>query len=132
MPVADPRAIVLFDNDCGFCRWSLNRVMAWDRRGVLRSVPIQSSGGEDLLEEVPRGLWLDSWHLVFPDGTVLSAGRAIAPLLRLLPHGRYPARAFELFPGLTDRGYRWVAGHRTQLGRLVRRFSEVPPPFRVS
>ena len=123
------RAIVLYDNGCGFCRWSLRWVRAWDRRGVLQFLPIQSTTGQSLLEEVPEQRWLESWHLSYPDGSVLSAGRAIAPLLRSLPHGRYLARFCELFPWLTDRGYTLVASHRTQLGKLVRRFGNVPPRF---
>ena len=26
------RAVILFDNDCGLCRWSLSKLLAWDRR----------------------------------------------------------------------------------------------------
>jgi predicted DCC family thiol-disulfide oxidoreductase YuxK len=69
---------------------------------------------------------LASWHLVVEDGTVYSGGAAVAPLLELLSGGRLPAAVFRRFPGLTNRGYRWVAGHRTALakplsGRAVRR-----------
>src|SRR5436190_23119771 len=30
------QATLLYDRDCGFCRWLLGKVLAWDRRGVLR------------------------------------------------------------------------------------------------
>jgi predicted DCC family thiol-disulfide oxidoreductase YuxK len=58
-----------------------------------------------------------SWHLVTPDGAVTSAGAALAPLLRRLPGGSGPARLAERFPGATERAYRWVADHRSLLGR---------------
>ncbi len=60
-----------------------------------------------------------SWHLVSPSGDRWSAGAAIAPLLRLLPGGQVPAAAFARFPRATERGYRWVAEHRSALGRLL-------------
>ncbi len=60
-----------------------------------------------------------SWHLVGPDGKVTSAGAAAGPLLRLLPAGRPLASLVERFPGATERSYRWVADHRSAIGRLV-------------
>jgi predicted DCC family thiol-disulfide oxidoreductase YuxK len=60
-----------------------------------------------------------SWHLISPSGARASGGSAVPPLLRLLPGGRPPAVAFEEFPGLTERGYRWVAEHRSRLSSLV-------------
>src|SRR5215218_7728937 len=36
------RAVILFDNDCGFCRWSLSKLLAWDRHGRLRPIALQS------------------------------------------------------------------------------------------
>jgi hypothetical protein len=49
----------------------------------------------------------------------LSAGAAIPPALDLVRWGRVPAAIFRRFPAATERGYRWVAGHRTLLGRFV-------------
>jgi predicted DCC family thiol-disulfide oxidoreductase YuxK len=43
----------------------------------------------------------------------------MAPMLRLLPAGLLPAAGFAQFPGLTDRAYRWVAEHRSQLSKWV-------------
>jgi predicted DCC family thiol-disulfide oxidoreductase YuxK len=60
-----------------------------------------------------------SWHLISPTGARSAGGAALAPLLRLLPGGRVPAAAFARLPALTERGYRWVAEHRSQLSRWV-------------
>jgi predicted DCC family thiol-disulfide oxidoreductase YuxK len=60
-----------------------------------------------------------SWHLISPAGARYSGGAAVAQVLRLLPSGRIPAAAFTLFPGLTEKAYRWVADHRSQLSRLI-------------
>ena len=64
---------------------------------------------------------LDSWHLVQPDGSVVSAGAAAAPLARLLTGGRPLAAVFETFPRATERAYRWVAAHRVAFGKLLSR-----------
>ena len=120
------RAIVFYDLDCGFCRWSLAKLLRLDRARRLRPAPIQSPEGAKHLAQMSDAARLASWHLVVEDGTIHSGGAAVAPLLELLSGGRLPAAVFRRFPGLTNRGYRWVAGHRTALakplsGRAVRR-----------
>jgi predicted DCC family thiol-disulfide oxidoreductase YuxK len=114
---------VLYDRDCGFCLWSLDKILAWDRRRVLRPVAIQSEEGERLLASVPARRRLDSWHLV-AKGEVSSAGAAAPPLFEVLPGGRPLAAVLRAFPGLTERAYRWVADHRSLLVRLLR----IDPP----
>jgi acyl-CoA synthetase (AMP-forming)/AMP-acid ligase II len=49
----------------------------------------------------------------------ISGGAALPVLLRLLPAGALPAAPLAAAPGLTDRGYRWVAEHRSGLSGLV-------------
>jgi predicted DCC family thiol-disulfide oxidoreductase YuxK len=112
--------VVLYDADCGFCKWSLDKILAWDRRHRLRPVPIQSEEGDRLLAGVDTGKRLDSWHLVDDDGCLYSAGAAAPPLARALPGGRPLAAAFQAFPGATERAYAYVAAHRDRWARLLR------------
>ena len=112
--------LVLYDRDCGFCRGSLAALLRWDRDGRLRPVAIQEPAADELLGDMPADQRMASWHLVSPDGRRWSGGGAVVPLLRLLPAGRAPAAVFARFPRATDRGYRWVADHRSQLSRLLR------------
>jgi predicted DCC family thiol-disulfide oxidoreductase YuxK len=111
--------IVLYDQDCGFCKWSLDKILAWDRADRVRPVAIQSPEGQELLSEVPVEKRLDSWHLVEPGGSVRSAGAGAAPLARILPGGRPLAFAFDRFPNATERAYRFVAGHRDWFARRL-------------
>jgi predicted DCC family thiol-disulfide oxidoreductase YuxK len=113
------QAAVLYDDDCGFCKWSLNKILAWDRRQRLRPVAIQSDEGQALLAKVPERERLDSWHLALPSGELFSAGAAAAPLAELLPGGSPLARLFRSFPGPTERAYRYVASHRDRFARLA-------------
>jgi predicted DCC family thiol-disulfide oxidoreductase YuxK len=112
-------AALLYDRDCAFCRWSLDKVLAWDR-GRLRPVEIQSEEGQGLLASIPEEERLESWHLVTADGGLRSAGAGAAPLAALLPGGRPLAALFKAFPGTTERAYRWVASHRDLFTRMLR------------
>lgn len=111
------RAVVLYDADCGFCRWSVSNILAWDRRGRLRAVPLRSAEADELLP-MDRERQMSSWHLLV-HGRVRSGGDAVAPLARLLPAGAPIAILAELAPGLTDRAYRFVAARRERLGRAL-------------
>jgi predicted DCC family thiol-disulfide oxidoreductase YuxK len=111
--------VVLYDEDCGFCKWSLDKILALDRAKRLRALPIQSEEGERLLAGLDRAERLDSWHLVDPDGKVFSGGAVAEPLARTLPMGRPLAAVFGAFPGPTERAYRYVAAHRDRWARLL-------------
>ena len=113
------RHALLYDRDCGFCRWALGWVLRWDRRGALRPVALQDTEADELLAGMPAEQRMASWHLVAPTGELRSAGPAAAPLLRLLPGGGPVAALVGRFPGGTERAYRWVVDHRSVLGRAV-------------
>jgi predicted DCC family thiol-disulfide oxidoreductase YuxK len=134
-------AIVIYDDDCGFCRWSLALLLRADRPradpgrgalGALRPLPLGTPEADYLLHDLPPAERGASWHLVIdpPDVDQLSfdteparfsAGAALVPVLRFLPRGRRLAWLVARVPGPTERGYRWVAAHRGLLGHLVRR-----------
>jgi predicted DCC family thiol-disulfide oxidoreductase YuxK len=113
------RAALLYDADCGFCRWSLAQVLAWDRRRRLRPVALQDPEASELLAGMGEEERMASAHLVEDDGRVLSAGAAAPAVLRRLRGGRPLAALCAAMPGVTERAYRWTADHRTSLGRLV-------------
>jgi predicted DCC family thiol-disulfide oxidoreductase YuxK len=126
------RHVVLYDEGCGFCRWSLDRLLRWDRFGRLRAVAIQSEEGSRLLADLAVADRLASWHLVMTDGRRYSGGAATAPLARLLPAGAPVAIAAETFPQTTDRVYRWIASHRGTISeRLGVRACAVDPSRRA-
>jgi predicted DCC family thiol-disulfide oxidoreductase YuxK len=114
------QSVLLYDEECAFCRWSLDKILAWDRAKRVRPVAIQSDEGSRLLAPIAPDARLGSWHLVRQDGRLFSAGAAAAPLARMLPGGRPLAAVLAAFPGLTERAYGFVAGHRSELARLLR------------
>lgn len=130
------RVAILYDDDCGFCRWLLTKILRWDRGGRLRPVALQDEESDLLLHGLPPGEKMDSWHLVM-GGRVYSAGAAIAPLLRVLPGGWILALPAAAFPGITEWIYRRLAERRNWLGaklglgpdacRISRSDTERPP-----
>jgi predicted DCC family thiol-disulfide oxidoreductase YuxK len=113
------QAVILYDADCGFCRWSADRILAWDVHRRLRPVALQESEADRLLGGMSDDQKMASWHLVMPDGSVLSAGAAVPDLMRLLPGGGPLAFVATLAPGPTDAAYRFVANHRDRLASLL-------------
>jgi predicted DCC family thiol-disulfide oxidoreductase YuxK len=139
-------AIVIYDADCGFCKWCLALLLTWDvarsnrsRRehgrpsppiqqvwwgrsavpGALRPLPLGAEEADRLLRDLSPDERMASWHLIDDSGRRSSAGAALAPALSLLPGGLVPAAALVRAPRLTERAYRWVADHRGLLGRFV-------------
>ncbi|MEA2520772.1 MAG: hypothetical protein QOI81_418 [Actinomycetota bacterium] len=110
---------ILYDNDCGFCRWTIARLLSWDRQKTLRPVALQDEEAVRLLPGMSRAERMRSWHVVTADGHVWSAGGAVGPLLRQMPFGRIAAPIPEAFPKTTERLYRWGAHHRDRLGKMV-------------
>lgn len=116
---------LLYDADCGFCRWALGWVLRWDRYGRVRPVALQAPDAPELLPGMTAEERMASWHLVGPDdpahtaGGARSAGAAAAPLLRLLPCGAPLAALCERFPRAIDVAYAWVVRHRSRFGQLV-------------
>lgn len=113
------QSIVIYDADCGFCRWTLALLLRADRHRRLRPLALGAPEADALLADLEPEQRIASWHLVSPDGTRTSAGVALPEVLRLLPGGGRPAAALARIPGPTERGYRWVADRRSKLSRAV-------------
>ena len=113
------RSAVLYDADCGFCKWLLSILLRWDHAVRLQPIALQRSEADDLLQELRPAERMASFHLVSPAGERRSGGAAVEPLLRMLPAGGLPAAVFARCPRVADRGYRWVAEHRSQLSNWV-------------
>ena len=116
--------LVLYDGDCGFCKWLLAGLLRFDRAERLRPLALQRPEAGALLADLDPAERMASMHLVSPEGARTSGGAALPSLLRLLRGGRLPAVVFGYFPRLTSAGYRWVAAHRVGISRFVPRRSK--------
>ena len=122
------RGVILFDDDCGFCRWSLARILAWDRRGRLRPVALRDPEADHLLRAMSPDRKMASWHLIGPGGRIWSGGDAVAPLARLLPFGAPIAALAGALPRTTRKAYAWVAAHRDRFGEMLGEQACTLPP----
>jgi predicted DCC family thiol-disulfide oxidoreductase YuxK len=97
-----------------------------DRAHRLEFVPLQEAAHRPDQPEL-AALAADrpleeALHVVLPSGPIEAGGRALLEILFVLPGGVL-FRPWALIPGLAqalDAGYRWVAGHRSLLARLLR------------
>lgn len=110
---------MLYSHTCGFCRWSMAKLLAWDRPGRLRPVALQDPEAERLLPGMNEEERMASWHLISPGGERRSGGDAVPSLLRELPGGRPIAAVAARMPRLVNRAYRFVADHRGAASRRV-------------
>ncbi len=111
--------IVLYDADCGFCRWAMAWALGHDRRRALVVVPIQSQLGSQLLGDLSPSERLDAAHVVRDGGTRDSGGVAAAEVLGVLPQTRALGRLARRLPVPTAALYGFVAAHRHGFGRFV-------------
>ena len=105
---ASAKPWLLYDADCGVCKFIVARVLELDR-GRYRPLALQDPRAAELLPGLSEEERLRSFHIVDPDGTVHSAGDGLAELVPGL----------ERFPGLASRAYWLVAGNRAKLGKLI-------------
>jgi predicted DCC family thiol-disulfide oxidoreductase YuxK len=115
------RPVLLYDDDCRFCRWAARVVERLDTRQALALLPLQAQLAAPLLEAVPEAERLSALRLVEIDGRVASHGLASARVLELLeplaPLGRAARRRRPA--AAVGRLYALVSSHRTRLGGMV-------------
>jgi predicted DCC family thiol-disulfide oxidoreductase YuxK len=111
--------IVLYDSDCGFCRWAMAWALGRDDRHVLVPVPIQSPLGCELLVEIPPSERLRAAHAIAADGSLSSGGAAATQVLSVLAPTRALGQVAASVPSVTALLYGVIAARRTSFGRLV-------------
>lgn len=112
---------VLWDAECGFCRRSVDWLLARDGRGVLIAVGYQEAPSPPMTPEL-RSACGEAVHVVTCSGRVLRGGRAVLFLLGEIGWVR-TARFLSLPPMVwaVEVGYRLVARNRQMLFFLADR-----------
>jgi len=115
----DAPLLVFYDEDCGYCRWSVAQLLRLDRDRRLRLIAIQSPAGERLLADVAPELRLESAHLIDGDGKLFSGGDAAAPIAAALPSLARTAPLLRRLSRPVNASYNLIAANRVRIGRLV-------------
>jgi len=124
--VSADRPVIVYDDDCGFCTWSVEYALA---RGRFSAV-----GFSELTDEqrarLPRS-YERCAHLLTDEAVHSCGGAAEAVLVRLSGAAGALGRAFRLLPAplrraIREPAYRLAADNRDVLGSLVDR----DPPSR--
>ncbi len=115
----DPPLLVFYDEECGYCRWSVAQLLRFDRDRRLRLHAIQSPLGDRLLASVPGDLRLERAHLIDSDGNLSSGGDAAAPIAAALPRLAFAAPLLRRLTLPVNATYTMIAANRERAGRLV-------------
>ena len=115
----DAPLLVFYDDQCGYCRWSVAQLLRLDRNRRLRLIAIQSPEGERLLAGVAPELRLASAHLIDGDGQLFSGGEAAAPIAASLPSLARTAPLLRRLSRPVSVSYNLIAANRERVGLLV-------------
>lgn len=132
--VASPpaRSVLVFDGECGFCRYWIAR---WRYRtgDAVEYLPFQDPQVTQRFPELPRERVARAVQLIDADGRVFEGAHA---LFRMLAGSgrRTPLWLYQKLPGcaaITERTYRFVADHRSFASRLTKILwgRDARPPF---
>ncbi len=109
------QAQLIYDGQCGFCRWCIQKLLIMDLFGYLRKVDYQRSPNiEELHPSLNQYLCHSQLHLIEPSGKLYGGFFIFRRLCLKLPM-LYPFIPIFYFPGSGFMGpwvYRWVAKNR--------------------
>jgi predicted DCC family thiol-disulfide oxidoreductase YuxK len=114
--VANAALTVLYDEDCGLCRWLAARLA---RRRGLAVAEIGSAAGARWLRDLPHEQRYESVHVVDVCGRRRSGADALPVVLRALPRMGWSAAIVEAVPWPFARGYELISRHRGVLSRVL-------------
>lgn len=111
--------LILWDGECGFCRRSVDWLLARDHDDRLEAIPYQMAPSPPMTPELARAC-SKAVHLVAPDGRVERAGRAVLAALEVVGY-RFWARLGRMppFVWIIELGYWIVARNRRWFSKIM-------------
>lgn len=106
---------LLYDENCSPCVGFQEEIKRRDRHGRIEPVGFEDPRIAALVPGMTREQLRNSFHLVLPDGRVLSGHRALPNLLELLPGWGLAAWFLRHAPGaewFSEHLYVWIASRR--------------------
>jgi len=112
--------LLIYDGDCSFCRMWVDYVKCCTGEGIF-CAPSQQVGSA--FPEIPLQNFKASAQFVDEDGQVSSGAHAIFRALSYSPRKRWMLWCYlhlPLFAPISESSYRWIAGRRAPLYKLMR------------
>jgi predicted DCC family thiol-disulfide oxidoreductase YuxK len=121
-PQSLSRPLLLYDGDCGFCRFWVARWRA-ATGGAVDFAPAQAEAAR--FSQITKEAWTRSVQLITPEGAVYAGAEAVFRTLAYAPGRGWALALYEHLPGarpVTEAAYRLVAAHRNFSSALTRFF----------
>jgi predicted DCC family thiol-disulfide oxidoreductase YuxK len=96
-----PRPILAYDADCGPCTRFRHFVELIDSKGEFDFVSLIEADDSGLLDRIAESERHTSFHVILPDGELLTGPAAIPRLVELLPGGKTLSAMITSIPGGT-------------------------------
>jgi predicted DCC family thiol-disulfide oxidoreductase YuxK len=113
------RLTIIYDGHCAVCTRLVKRLARLDSRRVLEIVPSQASGVRERFSWIPASAYDQSLQVVrASDGRTWEGAAAVEEIIKALRAGWVVSWLFRLpfARQVAERGYRWFADHRGELG----------------
>ena len=120
MPTKNDKPVLIYDDDCGFCRLWISRWSPFTQDAVIYHP------SQDVAENYPQispEQFESSVYFVASDGSFCSGAQAVFKTLAFAPNGKWFLRAYEKVPGfapVSEWGYRQVAENRKIFSAVTR------------
>src|SRR5712692_172192 len=98
-PIVLEKHLLVYDKDCGSCSRFKRIVNFLDGHKRLDYLSLTEADEHGLLDSVPKSRRHRSFHLIYPEGRVISGSAAVPELISLLPSGRVASFLICYAPG---------------------------------
>ena len=120
MSAGNDKPVLIYDDDCGFCRLWVSRWSPFTQDAVIYHP------SQDVAENYPQispQQFESSVYFVASDGSFCSGAQAVFKTLAYAPNGKWFLKAYENIPGfapVSEWGYRQVAENRKTFSAVAR------------
>ena len=122
MPDKNNKPVLIYDDDCGFCRFWVSRWKPFTQDTVIYK---PSQGVAENYPQISPQQFKNSVYFVASDGSFCSGAQAVFKTFANAPNGKWLLRAYEKVPGfasVSEWGYRQVAENRQIFSTVTRWF----------
>ena len=113
--------VVVFDGECRFCTWSMNRIQKLDKQGQFAYLPRQAPGIEERFPKLADSDFNTGMRLVVTDDQIYVGADAVHQIYRRMPPFQLVAWLYRvpILHWVFRSGYALIARYRHLSGRVT-------------